>query len=87
MNTSNVHIAHEELLNFQKSLLRKMEAIQQNDTYYQSFVVEQFRFIPPYEYYIPGVHEPWKTKYQMKSQRGEDMIQSIIKMANKETSK
>ena len=79
MESRNADIDALQILYFQKGLLEKMKEIQQNDTYYQSFVVEKFRFISPLEHYIPGVTKLWETKYQMKSQNGETLIQNLIK--------
>ena len=79
METRNANVDALQILNFQRELLEKIKEIQQSDTYYQSFVVEQFRFISPYKYYIPGVTKLWETKYQMKRQSSENLIQNLIK--------
>ena len=70
--------------NFQQRLLQKVEALNENDTYYQSFYLETFRFRNQYEFYIPGVTKLWETRYQMKSQRGENIVQSIIRIGKTE---
>ena len=80
-------IADMQLVNFRHELTDRLEAIFAENTYYQSFRVEHFRFKSEYEFYIPGVTELWKTRYQMKSQRGEDAIQQIIRIAKRNRSK
>ena len=85
--TESEVIADMQLVNFQYELAERLKALLEENTYYQSFRVEPFRFKSEYEFYIPGVTELWKTRYQMKSQRGEDAIQQIIRIAKRNRSK
>ena len=77
---TNYAVAAMQDENFQKRLIDKVKAYNESDTYYQSFYLETFRFRNRYEFYIPGVTQLWETRYQMKSQRGEDIVQGIIRM-------
>lgn len=87
-NTSNRAIADRQFEQFQKQLgertTKLLKEYIKNDTYYQSFALEEHRFISRYKYYIPGVHEHWKTKHVMKSQRSENLVQQLIRIAKRE---
>lgn len=77
MNTSNRAVAQLQFESYQQNLSKSIKALDAEDNYYMSFSVEPHRFIPPYQYHIPGVQEQWKTRYMMRSQRAENLILKI----------
>ena len=79
--TEAAAIADEEFGNFTIELAKRVRQVIKEDTHYQSFQIEIIRFHDEYEFYIPGVTNCWETKYQMKSQRIENIIQQIIRLA------